>query len=110
MGAFAMPSAVALSAAGFAQGVWSMPLVLFSVMIAYHGVRQGRSTYLVDIAPEAERANWTAVANTVIGVLLLAVGALGGVLSFLGPEAVLVLFGALSLVAAVLAHGLTEAE
>ncbi len=110
MGAFAMPSAVALSAAGFAQGVWSMPLVLLSVMIAYYGVRQGRSTYLVDIAPEAERANWTAVANTVIGVLLLAVGALGGVLSFLGPEAVLVLFGALSLVAAVLAHGLTEAE
>jgi MFS family permease len=110
IGALGMLCAVALSLAGFAQGLWAIPVVLFSVMIAYHGVRQGRSTYLVDIAPEHERANWTAVANTVIGVLLLAVGAFGGVLSFLGPEAVLVLFGALSLAAAGVARGLTEAE
>ncbi len=110
IGALAMFCAVALSQAGFARGNWAIPLVLFAVMIAYHGVRQGRSTYLVDIAPEAERANWTAVANTVIGVLLLVVGALGGVFSFLGPEAVLGLFGVLSLGAATMARGLTETE
>ncbi len=52
VGAVAMLGAVALSVLGLATQIWAMPLVLFILMIAYHGVRQGRSTYLVDMSPE----------------------------------------------------------
>lgn len=50
-------------------------VVLFGLMIAYHGVRQGRATYLVDMAPPGRRAVYTAVSNTVVGVVLLLAGA-----------------------------------
>ncbi|MFW8593454.1 MFS transporter [Cribrihabitans neustonicus] len=110
IGAAAMVAAVALAWAGLAQQVWAMPAVLFVLMIAYHGVRQGRSTYLVDIAPEDARSAWAAVANTVIGTLLLAAGALSGALSLLGPQAVLLLFAAMALAALPAALGLEEAE
>lgn len=108
--AVAMLAAVALAWMGLAQAVWAMPATLFILMIAYHGVRQGRSTYLVDIAPENARAAWSAVANTAIGLLLLAAGAFGGALSMLGPQAVLIGFAVMALLAPVAALGLDEAE
>ncbi|WP_121063964.1 MFS transporter [Chachezhania antarctica] len=110
LGAVAMLAAVALAWAGLAGTLWAMPATLFVLMLAYHGVRQGRSTYLVDIAPEDARAAWTAVANAAIGSLLLIAGAFGGALSFLGTQAVLLGFAAMSALAAVAAIWLEEAE
>ncbi|WP_238364765.1 MFS transporter [Mesobacterium pallidum] len=110
VGAVAMLAALALDLAGLAGAVWAMPAVLFVLMIAYHGVRQGRSTYLVDMAPEDRRAAWSAVANTVIGSILLAVGALGGAAALLGPEVGLLLFAGLAALAPVAALGLDEVE
>ncbi|SFG56915.1 MFS transporter [Sulfitobacter dubius] len=110
VGAVAIALAVLLWFLGMAQAVWAMPAVLFILMIAYHGVRQGRSTYLVDMAPKDSRAAYAAVSNTVIGVLLLLAGVLGGGAALIGPQATLMLFAAMAVAAAVLAHWLPEVE
>ena len=105
-----MALAVALDVAGLAEGVWVVPLVLFGLMVAYHGVRQGRSTYLVDMAPEDSRASYSALANTLIGGLLLLVGLLGGALAALGPVVALAGFAVLSGIGGMLALTLAEVE
>lgn len=110
LGALAMSGAVAASWPGWADSLWAMPLALFVLMLAYHGVRQGRSTYLVDMSPEDRRAAYAALANTSIGVLLLLVGLLGGAMAVLGAKAVLAVFAALCVAAALVALGLDEVE
>ncbi|MEX3315993.1 MFS transporter [Sulfitobacter sp. PS-8MA] len=110
VGALAMVLAVALWFIGLAEAVWAMPGVLFILMVAYHGVRQGRSTYLVDMAPADSRAAYAAVSNTVIGLLLLLAGVLGGGAALIGPQATLVLFALMAAAAAVAAHWLPEVE
>ncbi len=110
LGAAAMVGAVLLAWAGLAETVWAMPAALFVLMIAHHGVRQGRSIFIVDMAPDDRRASYAAAANTVIGVLLLIVGALGGVLSALGPQAALLGFAVFAVIGAAVAVGLPEAE
>ena len=64
-----MGLAVTAATFGLAEPVWVIPALLFGLMIAYHGVRQGRSTYLVDMAPEEARSSYAALANTLIGTL-----------------------------------------
>ena len=109
-GAIAMVVAVLASWAGLTGAVWVLPVILFGLQIAYNGVRQGRSTYLVDMAPEDGRSSYAAVANTLIGTLLLIAGAFGGALSFVGAEAALIGFACLSALGALLAFGLDEVE
>ncbi len=70
----------------------------------------GRSTYLVDIAPEDQRAAYAAVANTVIGVLLLVAGVAGGGAALFGPQVVLVLFGLMAAAGSAMASFLPEAD
>ncbi len=108
LGAAAMVGAVTLSWLGLAESVWAMPAALFLLMIAHHGVRQGRSIFIVDMAPEGRRGSYAAAANTVIGVLLLVAGAGGGLLSMLGPEATLIGFAGLAVTGAAIAAGLPE--
>lgn len=52
LGAAAMLGAVLAVWLGLGETLWALPLALFVLMLAYHGVRQGRSVYLVDMAPE----------------------------------------------------------
>ena len=108
--AVALGAAVALDVAGASDTWWAVPITLFGVMIAYHGVRQGRSTYLVDMAPKDDVAAYTAVANTVIGVLLIGSGVFGALASLAGPEVTVALFAVMSAVAAVAAFSLREVE
>ncbi|OAN69451.1 MFS transporter permease [Jannaschia sp. EhC01] len=110
VGALALGAAVALSAAGLFGQLWAVAGTLFVLMIAYHGVRSGRSTYLVDMAPEDNRAGYTAVSNTVIGTILLASGVFGALANVLGPVWAVGLFAVMSLAAAVVAMGLEEVE
>ncbi|WP_417722269.1 MFS transporter [Salipiger sp.] len=109
-GGIAMALAAAAGMFGLAATPWVAPVILFILMVAYHGVREGRSTYLVDMAPETARARYAALANTLIGGLLLLTGALGGALAAFGPVAALAGFAALSLVGALLALRLDEVE
>lgn len=107
--AAAMGAAILFELAGLSGTIWAIPSALFVLMIAYHGVRQGRSIYLVDIAPEDSRAAYSAAANTLIGGLLLVSGLIGGALSFIGPVAALTGFAAMSVIGGIIAHGLEEA-
>lgn len=108
--AAAMALAIMLHLVGLSATIWAIPAALFLLMIAYHGVRQGRSTYLVDMSPEDSRAAYAATANTLIGGLLLVSGAFGGVLSFIGPVAALTGFAILAVTGGLIALGLEEAE
>ncbi|MWD27417.1 MFS transporter, partial [Aquicoccus sp. SCR17] len=110
LGGAAMVAALGLAWAGLAQTLWAMPAALFVLMVAYHGVRQGRSTYLVDIAPEEARAAWAAVANTLIGLVLLGIGAVAGGISVIGAAWGLGLLAVMAFCAAVAALWLQEAE
>jgi predicted MFS family arabinose efflux permease len=107
-GAAALLAAVLLDLTGASGTVWALPLVLFVLMIAYHGVRQGRSIYLVDMAPEGRRAAYTAVSNTVIGILLLGSGLFGALASLAGANVTLMIFAVMSLAAFGVAKGLDE--
>lgn len=104
-GAVTLAAALLLQSAG-----WAMPVVLFGLMIAYHGVRQGRSTYLVDMADEADRAAYTAVSNTATGLLLLAAGAVAASLATFSVPLVIGGFAVMCLGGAVVALGLEEVE
>jgi len=83
----ALAGAVGALAGGLALGLAAAPeawrtaelyaLVLFVLGIAEAGVRLGRKTYLVDAAPKDERPLYVAFANSSIGVVTLAVGAIG---------------------------------
>ena len=109
-GATALGLALLVWTLGFAGTVWAMPVVLFGLMVAYHGVRQGRSTHLVDMAGPDDRAAYTAVANTAVGAgLLVAGGAFAGVAAVSVPL-VIGVFAVMCLVGAWLALGLDEVQ
>lgn len=110
VGGVALLAAVGAGLSGVEAIPGVLPAILLVLMVAYHGVRQGRSTYLVDMAPEDKRASYTAVSNTVIGVALLAVGVVGGFGSVAGPAWVLAGFAAMAFAAALVGRGLNEVE
>jgi hypothetical protein len=110
-----MASMVCLGVAGTALvmgksmgGVWFYPGAFFVLSIAHAGVRLGRKTYLVDMAGGNKRTDYTAVSNTVIGVLLLATGALTALISTFSNIAVILVLGLMGLAGAVSAMGLSE--
>ena len=102
--------AAGLGWAGMMSGIWVLPVLLFGLMIAYHGVRNARSTYLVDMAPEDHRAAYTAVANTLVGMILLGGGIFGLAASAFGAVVVVAGFAGLSFAGAFVAAGLDEVE
>ena len=93
----AMLAAMAAQVIGLAQGPGVIPAILFVLMLAYHGVRQARSVYLVDISDPELRAQNAAIANIAIGGILLLAGVIGGGLSFIGPLGALAGFAAMAL-------------
>lgn len=52
-------------------------VVCFVVLtIGYEGVRNGRKTYVLDVAEDDQRTQFVATANTIVGVVLLLLGVL----------------------------------
>ncbi|WP_404400433.1 MFS transporter permease [Idiomarina seosinensis] len=78
---------------------WIAALLLFTSAVAHHGARVGRKTYLVDMADQDNRAQLTAVSNTVMGVVLLAGILLGWLDAAYGAAAVLWFLVAIGLLA-----------
>ena len=87
-----------------------MPAALFVLMLAHQGVRLGRSTHLVDMANERSRAAYTALSNTIIGVVLLAGGVFGLIAQSIGYAGVLGLFAVMCLAAIATAASLREVQ
>jgi MFS family permease len=117
IGAAGVSTALFLVAAGTAalapsigRNEWVAAGLLFMIVLAYQGVRLGRSTHLVDMADADDRARYTAVSNTVVGVVILVTGAFGALSAALGLGGLFAVFAALSAVAAVAALGLEEVQ
>ncbi|AXS85211.1 MFS transporter [Marinobacter sp. Arc7-DN-1] len=88
--------------------VWFYPIAFFVLSIAHAGVRLGRKTYLVDMAGGNKRTDYTAVSNTVIGLLLLATGGLTALVSMISEVAVIIVLGLMGLAGMFSARDLKE--
>ena len=99
-----------LAFAGTLSGGYILPVLLFGLMIAYQGVRLGRSTHLVDMADKDSRAAYTALSNTLIGLLLLAGGVFSLFANWFGGEMVLAIMAGMSGLAIFAAWGLDEVQ
>ncbi|MFN2328780.1 MAG: MFS transporter [Chromatocurvus sp.] len=64
-------------------------LLIFLCAVAHQGARIGRKTYLVDMADSGNRASYTAVSNTVVGVFLFSGAGLGVLDATYGTSSVL---------------------
>lgn len=116
----ALAALVCLIVAGFAlggdhagqgaAGPWFYPVAFFVLSIAHSGVRIGRKTYLVDMAGGTKRTDYTAVSNSVIGVLLLAVGGASAALSLLGAPWALLFLGGMGVLGTLWSWKLPEVE
>lgn len=101
-------AAVALLAPDQPWLAWFYPLAFFVLSVAHSGVRIGRKTYLVDMAGGTKRTDYTAVSNTVIGVLLLAVGGVSTGVSLAGAHWALVFLGLMGVLGTVWSWRLKE--
>lgn len=109
-GAIGATAVVAWTAPDLVQAPAVLPVLLFVTMVAYQGVRIGRSTHVVDMATAEDRAAYVAISNTAVGVLLLAGSVFGVLAQAAGETAVLALFAVMCVGAAALAHGLDEVQ
>lgn len=82
----------------------------FVLGVIHTGVRVGRKTYLVDMATAQNRAQYVAVSNTVIGVLLLAGGLFGALASAVGVEITILMLAAFATAAGFSALRLREVQ
>jgi hypothetical protein len=103
-------AAAAGSGADVLDEAWPAAILLFLVVLAYQGVRLGRSTHLVDMADQDERAVYTAVSNTVVGIVILLTGLFGVLADAIGLTWLFVVFAAMSGLAAVIAGSLDEVQ
>ena len=93
---------------GWATGELGLAVVFLVLNVMHGGVRLGRKVYLVDLASGANRAAYTAVSNTAIGVLMLAGGAVGLLGQWLGAPATVLVLGLLALLAGAYSLSLRE--
>ena len=84
--------------------------ILFVHGVAHAGVRIGRKTHLVDIAGGDRKAEYVAVSNTVIGVILLVAGALTGILLGFGLEIAVAVLAVVAILGAGMALTMKDAQ
>lgn len=87
---------------------WALPLGFFLVNLAHTGIRVARKTYIVDMAGGDKRTFYVGAANTMMGAILLVVGAISAVISLAGPTAALLFLAALGFIGAWRARMLRE--
>lgn len=94
----------------FAEGWswWALPVAYFLITLTHTGVRVARKTYVVDMAEGDQRTTYVAVANSAMGVILLATGAISGGLAMLGTMWALGFFAVLGLIGVAMARALPD--
>lgn len=100
--ALAMPEKLALAPI--------LPLLLFVLTIAHQGVRLGRSVHVIDMTDLDNRATYTALSNSIVGVILLAGGVFGFIARWFGLGAVLAIFALMAVMAIPTAMRLREVQ
>lgn len=108
-GALGVAAALGFITGGAGNIIVTAALV-FAAQIGYEGARAGRKTHLTDLDRPGETAIYTALSNTMIGLLLLAGGGFGVLADFAGPSTVLAIFAILSLLGAIAALSLSEVQ
>jgi len=110
--AIALAGAAALSLTDFSGNLRLAIYVglLFMLLIAYEGVRMGRSVHVVDMANDETRADYSAATNTLMGVVLIAASGFGWVAEAFGAPVLLAVFAVMSVGAAVTALTLKEVQ
>lgn len=88
--------------------IWFLPVAYFVLSIAHSGVRVGRKTYVVNLGTGNKRTDYVAISNTVIGILLLLVGAVGALAPIIGNGGVILLLAGMGLAGALLGATLPE--
>ncbi|MCB1671353.1 MAG: MFS transporter [Gammaproteobacteria bacterium] len=88
----------------------TLTLSLFVIYVGHAGVRLGRKTHLVDMASSGNRASYVAVSNTVIGVALLVLAAIGALVDNLFANGGLLFFSAMALGGALTSTRLQEEQ
>src|SRR5690625_591151 len=83
-------------------------IVYLGLTLMHTGVRVGRKTYLVDMAEGDQRTTYTAVSNTVLGIVLLLIGGISSLLATWHIFAALVFLAGLGLVGVLTAARLPE--
>ena len=67
-----------------------LPLGFFAINLVHTGIRVARKTYVVDMAEGNQRTRYVASANTLMGVILLLVGAVSAVIASAGNAAAII--------------------
>ncbi|WP_062073648.1 MFS transporter [Demequina sediminicola] len=115
IGASLASSAIIVAFLGFvalpatSEAFWLAPATYLLLALVHVGARLARKTYVVDIAEGDQRTQYVAVANTLMGVLLLAAGAITAALAALGSAYALLLLAALGVAGAIVGRSLPEA-
>lgn len=78
--------------------------------VAHAGCRLGRKTYLTDGAPKDDRPLYVAIANTLMGIVILAAAGFGLMADLIGLPALIAIMAALALLGAVTAWLAPEAD
>jgi hypothetical protein len=116
MAAGGLGSIVLLCVGGFSVvfgdlgGALGSAAAIFTAQISYEGVRAGRKLHLTDMAEDDFRARYTALSNTLIGLALVAGGVFGFAADQFGPASVVLAFGIIAAMGAVMASGLEEVQ
>lgn len=71
-------------------GMAASAAAVFFAQITHEGVRAGRKLHLTDMASDGNRARYTALSNSVIGLVLLVGGGLGTLSDMAGPALTLI--------------------
>ncbi len=100
---------VGLTTGGLGPSVMVAGFV-FTAQISYEGVRAGRKTHLTDMDTDGRKSLYTALSNTMIGVLLLAGGGFGLLADLVGVAWVLLVFAAMSAAGTAAALTLSEVQ
>lgn len=109
LAALAGAAAVLLASVRADSGVL-YSLCIFALYLAHAGVRVGRKTHLVDMTDDGNRSTLVAVSNTLIGVMLLLLAAVGASIGLLHEFAGLLFFSGLAAGGAVLSSGLKQVQ
>lgn len=98
------------SAQWLSHGVnaWVFPAGFFLVNLTHTAIRVARKTYIVDMAEGDQRTRYVGAANTLMGVILLVVGALSGIVALAGSSAALIFLAVIGLIGVVASLRLRE--
>lgn len=103
-------AAVVGMSAGDLGGAYGAAGFVFAAKIAYEGARAGRKTHLADMDAHGQKAIYTALSNSILGVMLLLGGLFGLLADIAGPAPVLGVFAAMAAGGAMVAMGLDEVQ